>query len=151
MTKKEKLDILRVWLHSHNVSYNEAYDLDGVNVSLWIPHYRIAVVTEEDDSDRIFPRLTQNQVRAFFVRDADTEDFLEEKMQNCINDQRLKRAMYYCWRHFDREQKRKYHGIYPMNFGRFKKEFMRHLGISQGCLDDVVMFYFPKSKKGAWL
>lgn len=151
MTKNEKLDILRVWLYDHKINYNEEFDLDGVNVRLWIPLYRIAVVTEEDKADRIYPKITQNKARAFFVRNTDTEDFLKDKMRNCVNDQRLKKALRYCWNHFTKEQKRKYHGIWPMNFGRFKKEFNRMLGLNQGDLDDVVMFYLPKTEKGAWL
>lgn len=151
MTKNEKLDVLRVWLHDHKVSYNEEYDLDGVDVRLWVPLYRITVVTEEDNADRIYPKITQNQARAFFVRNTDTEDFLKVKMENCIRDIRLKRAMRYCWKHFDREKKRKYIGFFPMNFGKFKKEFMRNLGTCQGDIDDVVRLYFPKAEKGAWL
>ncbi len=151
MTKNEKLDILRVWLHDHKITYNEEYNLDGVEVRLWIPLYRIAVVTEEDDADRVYPKITQNQSRAFFVRNTDSEDFLKAKMKNCIRDIRLTRAIRYCWKHFDQKQKRKYDGIFPMNFGRFKKEFVYCLAKCQDNIDDVVMFYFPNLEKGEWL
>lgn len=147
MTKNEKLDILRVWLHDHYITYNEEYNLDGVNLALWIPLYRIGVIDDEAKANDSYPHLTQNHVRMFVVRKNEDKDFIISKMNNCVRDQRLKKALHYCWSHFDRDKKRKYKGTYPLNFGRFKKEFNIYLAEAQGDINDTLHLYFPKAPK----
>lgn len=152
MKEEAKLDALRVWLHDHHIGYNEAYNLDGVECDLWISLYRIAVIADASRADEVYPRLTQNHARAFFIRETESNDFVVEKMQNCIKDVRLKRALRYVWKRLPVEQKtRNYKGGWPLNFGKFKKDFDKVLITAEYDLDTAVSVFLPKTEKEAWL
>lgn len=151
MTKEQKIEALKVWLHDHNVSYNEEYNLAGVNLALWIPLYRIGVSTETDKADVIYPKLVQNHVRMFWVRENETDNDVILKMENCIRDVRYKRATRYCWKHFPPKQKRNYKGTYPLNFGRFKKAFDIILAEAENDLDVAVNVFIKNTPKEKWL
>lgn len=151
MTNGQKLDELRVWLHDHNIGYNEAYNLDGVECDLWISLYRVAVIADGSKADEVYPKLTENHVRAFFIREGETKNFVVEKMRNCINDIRLKRATRYCWHKFTPNEKQGYKGTWPLNFKHFKNSFGIILAEAENDLDIAVNVFIKNTPKEAWL
>lgn len=146
-----KIDALRVWLHDHNITFLEQHEIGGVNLDLWIPVYRVGISTNTANADVIYPKLTANHIRTFWVRETETGKDVVAKIVNCIKDIRYKRATRYCWKHFTPEQKRNYKGIWPMNFARFKKAFGVVLAEAENDLDVAVNVFIKDTPKEKWL
>ena len=94
-TKEEKLETLKAFLKENNIAFEENYYSESFNVTmaLRICNLRIAVFLSpgsyEEDTALI---KTKNQhdvplclvYNPFFIRDEETEEFIIEKMQNCV-------------------------------------------------------------------
>lgn len=94
-TKEEKLETLKAFLKENGFSYEEGYYSESfdVTMALRISNLRIAVFfssgSYEEDTELI-KKKNQYGVplclvyNPFFIRDEETEEFIIEKMQNCV-------------------------------------------------------------------
>ena len=94
-TKEEKLETLKAFLKENNIAFEENYHSESfdVTMALRVTNLRIAVFLSTDDKDKdTMLTRTKNQhdvplclvYNPFFIRDEETEEFILEKMQNCV-------------------------------------------------------------------
>lgn len=96
MTNKEKLKALKRFLRENNLRFIENYHSKtfDVDMTIKIKKLRIAVFLSNDDRNyelsMVFAKSRFNgqplftMYNPFFIRESETEDFIIEKMQNCI-------------------------------------------------------------------
>ena len=91
MENKEKLKALIAFLTENNLNFEENHFSRSkkINIDLVVYPYRIAVHLS-DDKDREFFNKTKRHYHPFFIRDNESEEFVLEKMQNCIIDEMKK-------------------------------------------------------------
>ena len=91
MENKEKLKALIAFLTENNLNFEENHFSRSkkINIDLVVYPYRIAVHLS-DDNDREFFNKTKRHYHPFFIRDNESEEFVLEKMQNCIIDEMKK-------------------------------------------------------------
>ena len=94
-TKEQKLKTLKKFLKENNIAFEENYHSESfdVTMALRVTNLRIAVFLSTDDKDKdtmLTRKMNQNNLRLhwiytpFFIRDTETEEFILEKMQNCV-------------------------------------------------------------------
>jgi hypothetical protein len=90
---KNKLTALCNWLHSQGIDdYIEGMrDESGVRIDLYLPTQNIAVHLS-DGKNQLFYRRTCTEYRPFFIRSFETDEFIIEKMRNCIEGHSCKTA-----------------------------------------------------------
>jgi hypothetical protein len=91
MENKEKLEAVKAFLTENNLNFEENHFSRSkkINIDLVVYPYRIAVHLS-DDTDRVFFNKTKRHYHPFFIRDNESEEFVLEKMQNCIIDEMKK-------------------------------------------------------------
>lgn len=145
--KHQKLQKLRSWLNRYAILYDFGPGVErhteGTDVLLWIPDYKIAII-DEKRVEEDYLKLTSINAKVFVIHEKDRGKDIIEKIWNYIEDISLKQIIKKTWESLDEETKRRYEGIWPMNYGRFKKEFIYALGLAQGNIDNVVRFYVGK-------
>ena len=93
-TKEQKLETLKAFLKENGFSYEEGYYSESFNVTmaLRICNLRIAVFFSQglERDTELIKKKNQYGVplclvyNPFFIRDEETEEFILEKMQNCV-------------------------------------------------------------------
>jgi hypothetical protein len=91
MDNKDKLEAIKAFLTENNLNFEENHFSKSkkINIDLVVYPYRIAVHLS-DDTDKEFFNKTKRHYHPFFIRDNETEDFVLEKMQNCIIEEMKK-------------------------------------------------------------
>ena len=91
MENKEKLEAVKAFLTENNLNFEENHFSKSrkINIDMVVYPYRIAVHLS-DDNDREFFNKTKRHYHPFFIRDNESEEFVLEKMQNCIIDEMKK-------------------------------------------------------------
>lgn len=91
MENKEKLEAVKAFLTENNLNFEENHFSKSrkINIDLVVYPYRIAVHLS-DDNDREFFNKIKRHYHPFFIRDNESEEFVLEKMQNCIIDEMKK-------------------------------------------------------------
>lgn len=92
MTNKEKLEALKAFLKENNVRFIENHVSNyGVTIDLKLPDLMIAVfVSNGKEHEELIYNTRSGRFkmrfvyRMFFIRESESEDFIIEKMQNCI-------------------------------------------------------------------
>lgn len=114
---------MSAWLHDKGY---EAYEPDykkhpdTLRLVVKKPHIYI-FVSNDEKSDYL--HALKSKVRAFFIRETDTPEFLIEKMTNCINDMETKRMALKAWRAVGYGAK-KHHKL-GIGFPEFLEEFKK--------------------------
>ena len=100
-TKEEKLKVLKAFLKENNITFEENYHSNsfGVTMTLMIRNLRIAVFLSTDNKEEdtaLIRKKNQYGIplcwvyNPFFIREEETEEFILEKMQNCVFDRMVK-------------------------------------------------------------
>ena len=91
MDNNKKLEAIKAFLRENNLNFEENHFSKSrkINIDLVVYPYRIAVHLS-DDKDREFFNKTKRHYHPFFIRDNESEEFVLEKMQNCIIDEMKK-------------------------------------------------------------
>lgn len=99
-TKEEKLEALKAFLKENNIPFEENHYSKSfqVRTCLRIKKLKIAVFFSEGsekDSELVHKKnkfgASLNQIyNPFFIRENETEEFILEKMQNCVYDRMIK-------------------------------------------------------------
>lgn len=86
MTQDEKLQSLIEWLDKHGIKYVQPTDGEIDNfVRIIIKKPRAVVFTcPAEKEDFCYQAASLARQRAFFIRENDTEDFVVQKMRNCL-------------------------------------------------------------------
>lgn len=82
----EKLEILKNWLTGNGYKFDENHvskSCGGVNIPLRVFKPKIAVYVGSNDE---FFQKVKRFYSPFFIRDTDSEEFVIEKISNCIRD-----------------------------------------------------------------
>jgi hypothetical protein len=92
MTNRDKLEAIKAFLRENNLNFEENHFSKSrkINIDLVVYPYRIAIHFS-DDKDREFFNKTKRHYHPFFIRDIESEEFVLEKMQNCIIEEMKKR------------------------------------------------------------
>lgn len=89
ISNEQKLEALKEWLKENNIEFKENYlNRTNLKIDLWVPKLYIAIHLDDEDSE-MFYKKTFKWCKPFFIRDAETKDFVLEKLQNCCYDQML--------------------------------------------------------------
>lgn len=109
-TKEEKLETLKTFLKENGFSYEEGYYSESFDatMALRVNNLKIAVFFSqglEKDTELIRKKNKYGAslywvYNPFFIRDSETEEFILEKMQNCIVDR-----MVYMQKKWQKQQK----------------------------------------------
>ena len=97
MTNKDKLEALKTFLKENKIQFYPHFrGILKVTPDLYIPKHKIMVkLSEGVELDNVFFRTVKHKYRPLFIRDAETADFVVEKMQNLIIDiMRQKQLLY---------------------------------------------------------
>lgn len=99
MDNKKKLEALKAFLKENNVKFVENYaSRFGVTMDLKLPNLYIAVFlsndNKEEDNQKYYANTGKQKLyrvyKPFFIRKSESQEFVIEKMQNCIFDQMMK-------------------------------------------------------------
>lgn len=128
MNREDKLRALSAWLHDKGYEAYEPEEGDCRHLSylrliVRKPHIYIFVCNAEDEGECFLHAVADRHARAFFIREADTQEFLVEKMTNCINDMETKRMALKAWRAVGYGAK-KHHKL-GIGFPEFLEEFKK--------------------------
>lgn len=97
MSNKEKLESLKAFLKANNVKFIENHKSKfGVTIDLKLPDLMIAVfvIDSKVREEEIF-NLGSGKCKMryfyklFFIRESESQEFIYEKMQNCIVDRMI--------------------------------------------------------------
>jgi len=111
-TKEEKLEALKAFLKENNIPFEENHysKLFKVRMCLRIKTLKIAVFFSEGpekDSELVYKKnkfgASLNRIyNPFFIRENETEEFILEKMQNCVFDRMIQMQ-----KHWQKKQNKK--------------------------------------------
>jgi len=86
--QKEKMDVIINFLRENQIASYLGYKGGiKVNPDLYIPKHKIMVkISEGKEKDDIFFHKVKYKYHPLFIREAETKEFVLEKMQNLIID-----------------------------------------------------------------
>lgn len=101
ITNEEKLKALRMFLKENNISFVSNYHSKTFNVDMAIKVKKLRIAVFLSNGDKNFENsmvlaknihngiTLRNIYNPFFIRESETEEFVIEKMQNCIVNRML--------------------------------------------------------------
>ena len=91
MDNKDKLEGLKTFLKENNLKFEVDHFSKSrkIKIDLVVYPYRIAVHLS-DENDKVFFNKTKRHYHPFFIRDNESEEFVLEKMKNCIIEEMKK-------------------------------------------------------------
>lgn len=92
MSNEVKLEALKAFLKANNVRYIENHQSNfGVTIDLKLPDLMIAVfMSDSKEREEEIYNIGNNKCKMryfyklFFIRESESQEFIYEKMQNCI-------------------------------------------------------------------
>lgn len=99
MDNKKKLEALKAFLKENNVKFVENHaSRFGVTMDLKLPDLYIAIFLSNDNKEEENRKYNASSgkkklfrfYKPFFIRESESQEFVIEKMQNCIFDQMMK-------------------------------------------------------------
>lgn len=127
MENGQILDAIEKWLKGNGIDFEVNKVLDSLTVDLYLPTYRIAICLSPADSDKLVPFFIIHEIHYLFIDKKETENDIMLRLEESMRLITLNRALRYTWRHMEKKQKRKYRGTWPLNYGKFKRAYMKAL------------------------